>query len=543
MEALLAAIDDPRDRAMVMLMLGAGLRVGEVVQLELDDLDHSEATRLSRLRVRGKGGKERVVWMTSAVAQAVQVWLMERPVSESHCVFLNQHGRPLSVAGVQFRLKQHCQTAGVQLTAHQLRHTYARRLVENNLPVESLAKLLGHNQLTTTQRYIDGADPSLRADFFQAIERLQTQRAPGVDISKSKSAFKPAGTTNLKDDRPKIVELLDHLQHLAADLPDWLQDRFYAHTRCRAARWPTHRLKAQLHFHFSTLCRIGRWLVENRDWQQLDQLQRTDLVALVHARQEAGLKPRSIASQLTVWRIFWREMLAEERVANTAVLRVKAPVAEDLLPRYLTSAAYQRLEQVAQQESVRDRPQDRFNLAWFYLLAHGGLRLSEVRNLRLEDCDLMGQRLRVRSGKGNRDRLIPMTDQLAIVLQAYLLVREPEPKQHLLVYRKTAVKDHLIPDRLKRWGLQAGIQPLTPHRLRHTLATLLINQGMPIVSLQKFLGHQDINKTMIYARVHDHTVKEQFATAMSQIESTPVTNWPSQMIELESVAEQAFDSV
>jgi integrase len=84
---------------------------------------------------------------------------------------------------------------------------------------------------------------------------------------------------------------------------------------------------------------------------------------------------------------------------------------------------------------------------------------------------------------------------------------------------------------------------MTPHRLRHTLATMLINQGMPIVSLQKFLGHQDINKTMIYARVHDETVKEQFATAMNQIERIPVANWPSQLIELDSVIEQAFDSV
>lgn len=258
---------------------------------------------------------------------------------------------------------------------------------------------------------------------------------------------------------------------------------------------------------------MGRWLVQNRGWQQLDQLQRTDLVAYVHARQEADLKPRSIASQLTIFRIFWRDMLAEERVSNAAVLQVKAPVADAPLPRYLNIAEYQRLEQVVQQETARDRPQVRFNQAWFYLLAHVGLRLSEVRNLRLDDCDLVGKRLRVRSGKGNRDRVIPMTDQLATVLQGYLLMREPEPYHHLLVYKKASVKGHLIPDRLKRRGLKAGIQPMTPHRLRHTLATMLINQGMPIVSLQKFLGHQDINKTMIYARIHDQPVKEQFSTA------------------------------
>lgn len=122
-------------------------------------------------------------------------------------------------------------------------------------------------------------------------------------------------------------------------------------------------------------------------------------------------------------------------------------------------------------------------------------------------------------------------------------LREWEPFHHLLVYKKASVKGHLIPDRLERWGLAAGIQPMTPHRLRHTLTTMLINQGMPIVSLQKFLGHQDINKTMIYARVYDNTVKEQFSRAMSQIERIAIINWPHQMIELVTATEQPFDSV
>lgn len=274
---------------------------------------------------------------------------------------------------MQFRLKQHCQKAGVQLTAHQLRHTYTRRLVENNMPVESLAKLLEHNHFTTTQRYIDGADPALRSDFFQAIERIQAHNPPVVDIP----AFKPISAPKTTEKRPDTVVLLNNLQHLAADLPDWLQERLYEHTRRRAARWSAHRLKPQIYSHFSSLCRTGRWLVQNRDWQQLDQLQRTDILAYVHARQEAGLKPRGIASQLTIFRIFWRDLLAEERVKNAAVLQVKAPVADAPLPRYLTVAEYQRLEQIVHQETAQDRPQDRFNQAWFYVLAHGGLRFPK----------------------------------------------------------------------------------------------------------------------------------------------------------------------
>ena len=157
------------------------------------------------------------------------------------------------------------------------------------------------------------------------------------------------------------------------------------------------------------------------------------------------------------------------------------------------------------------------------------LRKSEVLNLRLSDLDLNRRRLRVQGGKGDRDRVLPVTEQLVAVLQAYLAVREPAATDHLLIYKGAPVKDQLVPDRLQRFGQLAQIEPMTPHRLRHTLATFLINQGMPITSLQKFLGHQDINKTLIYARVYDETVRDQFASAMAQIEAIAVADWPTQI--------------
>jgi site-specific recombinase XerD len=144
---------------------------------------------------------------------------------------------------------------------------------------------------------------------------------------------------------------------------------------------------------------------------------------------------------------------------------------------------------------------------------------------------LAGRRLRVQSGKGDRDRVIPLTEQLVAVLQAYVAVREVAPTDHLLIYRGLPLKDQLIADRLERLGPLAQISPLTPHRLRHTLATFLINYGMPITSLQKFLGHQDINKTLVYARVHDETLRHQFVTAMAQIEAVAVTDWPAQIVD------------
>jgi integrase/recombinase XerC len=115
----------------------------------------------------------------------------------------------------------------------------------------------------------------------------------------------------------------------------------------------------------------------------------------VNTRQQAGIKASSIASQLTVFRTFWRDLLAQEKVTNGAVLQVKAPPAGDHLPRYLTPTQFQDLEQMILTQTQADRAKDRFNLTWFYLFAHAGLRLSEALNLRVADCDLNGRRLRV----------------------------------------------------------------------------------------------------------------------------------------------------
>lgn len=529
---LFAVIDDRRDRAIFTLMVSAGLRVGEVVQLQLKDLPTLETTILARMRVCGKGDKERMTWLTSEAMRPVQAWLQHRPASPTKHLFLNQHGRPLSVSGVQYRLKQYCQQAQIQLTCHQLRHTFARRLAEHGMPIDSLAKLLGHRSIQTTQLYIDGADPTLRHDFLTAMEQATTPvSAETTTLSSAPDLFQ--SVPSAPDERPDPVAIVDQLSHLAADLPAWLQQAFREYLISRVSRWQPHQARLHAHNRFATLCRLGRWLVRHRQWSTLDQLQRADLKAYVEACQRRGLKPQSIGAELKVFRGFWRNLLEREQVTNGTILLVKTPKpASDPLPRYLTPTEFQRLEQVVLAETVTDKRQDRFNRAWFYLLAHAGLRRGELLNLRLPDCDLNGQRLRVQAGKGDRDRVLPMTNRLVTVLTNYVTVREKTTTDHLLIQRGVPVGRFLIAYRLNQFGQKANIVGLSPHRLRHTLATLLVNQGMPIVSLQKFLGHQDINKTLIYARVYDETVRQQFAAAMVHIETIPVADWPQQLEQL-----------
>jgi site-specific recombinase XerD len=546
-DALLAVIDDPRDRAIFTLMLKAGLRVGEVAALTLSDLEQPGQDNLSRVRLCGKGDKERPGWLTEETQHTLQAWLQVRPDSDSQRLFLNQHARPLSVSGIQYRLKQYRQQAGLELTCHQLRHTFARRLAEQQMPVDSLAKLLGHRNLQTTQLYIDGADPLVRRDFEQAMQRLATQSEANraTDPLPSASTL-PLLATPAASERPDPEAILDQLNHLTEALPAWLAQEMRQHTRRRMARWQDHRLKKQTYFHLNSLRRVCLWLVTHRAWHTLEQLQRSDLTAYVDSRLEDGLKPRSIGAELGVFRMFWHDLLDQERVTNGAILKVKAPEAGEQLPRYLSAAEFQRLQQLIATETQADQADDRLTLAWFYLLAHAGLRSCELLNLRLHDCDLSGKRLRISGGKGNQDRVIPMTDTLVSVLGAYLPVRETAPTNHLLIYQETALNYSLLAARLRDFGQQAHIEALTSHRLRHTLATMLVNQGMPITSLQKFLGHRDINTTLIYAKVFDETVRQQFAAAMAQIETIAVANWPMQSTSTEPLpisTPQICDSV
>ncbi len=100
-------------------------------------------------------------------------------------------------------------------------------------------------------------------------------------------------------------------------------------------------------------------------------------------------------------------------------------------------------------------------------------------------------------------------------------MRGPARSDHLLLYRQQAIQPSLIQGRLYRYGQAAGVK-VSPHRLCHTLATRLLNQGMPITSIQRLLGHDKLDTTMVYAHVHDETVRSDFEQAMTRLGQAPV---------------------
>jgi len=175
-EKLFAVITSVRDRAMFLLMLRCGLRVGEVRALSLNDLYlQPKAGSLPRLWLHGKGGAQRVVYVAAQPLAALTTWLAQRPVVADQAVFLNRFGTRLTVTGIQLRLAEYCHRAGVWITCHQFRHTFGRHLTEARVPVTSIQRLLGHVRLGTTEVYLHISDQQVQADYEAALTQITSR--------------------------------------------------------------------------------------------------------------------------------------------------------------------------------------------------------------------------------------------------------------------------------------------------------------------------------------------------------------------------------
>ena len=371
---LFAVISDERDRAMFGLMVGAGLRVGEVAALRLDNVEEpAEPGRLARLRVRGKGNKERVVWLTDSLWDTLRAWVEVRPEVETDHLFLNRRGEPISVSGIQYCLKQHYQAAGVTLSCHRLRHTFGRRLAENGLPVDSLAKLLGHSRLQTTQRYIDGADPTVRSDFAVAMAHLETRhigdhRAP-PGPTKPEPPPQPRGAP--QTDLEKLRQRLD-------SLPPWLREAVDAYL---SWHWPTWRAQTAYQVGSNLIFlvrRVGTWLATQRQVDGWETLRRADLEAWLQARCQDSVTDVTIRNEVARLRGLLKLLQARDYSLDPGLFRVQPPkVVANSLPRYLPEVDYRRLEAVVWHATEVDTYQACFDRAWFLTLAYTGVRLSE----------------------------------------------------------------------------------------------------------------------------------------------------------------------
>jgi len=177
-EKLFAVIKSKRDMAMFKLMLRCGLRVEEVSHLTLGAID------LKRRRIlvhQGKGGKDRVVYISQDAHEALTAYLKLRSRYRVKGVFLVEKGtykgQTISVRGIQKRMEYYAKKTRIDVSCHRLRHTMATQLLNAEAEVETIQDLLGHNWITTTQRYCKVSNLKVQRDYFKAMRNVLQRSA------------------------------------------------------------------------------------------------------------------------------------------------------------------------------------------------------------------------------------------------------------------------------------------------------------------------------------------------------------------------------
>jgi integrase/recombinase XerD len=190
----------------------------------------------------------------------------------------------------------------------------------------------------------------------------------------------------------------------------------------------------------------------------------------------------------------------------TAAEGLQAPHRPERLPRYLTEEETHRLF-----DAVKGNARDS---AMIHVLAYCGLRVSELCNLLIEEVDFNRNLVHVRSGKGDKDREVVMEDRTRASLDRYLTERTLAGDSNPRMFPVGPVTVERV---VRRAAATAEIQRrVTPHILRHTLATALLSRGLDLRYIQKLLGHASVATTQIYTHVENHQLRDAYQRAKPQ---------------------------
>ncbi len=243
--------------------------------------------------------------------------------------------------------------------------------------------------------------------------------------------------------------------------------------------------------------------------RELTEVERLDLVDYLKGLYSAGYKPASIARGVASLRSFFRFLAADGHIRQDPAELLESPKRWQTLPKYLRPDEVDRLlaqADPATPEGLRDK-------AMLELLYATGLRVSELVKVKVQDLNLQIGYMTC-LGKGSKERIIPVGNQARDWILRYiregrnLLLKEPEPYLFLNRQGKPLTRQGFW-KMIKRYGLKAGIvKNITPHLLRHSFATHLLERGADLRSLQLMLGHADISTTQIYTFVTQSRLKE-----------------------------------
>lgn len=273
---------------------------------------------------------------------------------------------------------------------------------------------------------------------------------------------------------------------------------------CTFEKGLTDKTRISYQYDLKTYCQF----LINKGIKDVQMIKDTDIKEFLKARNIE--ESTTIAHNLTVIKNFHIYLLKENLVDTDVSEFIERPKLKKALPKTLSVEEIERLLDINLLT-----PFDYRNKAMLELMYGCGLRVSELVNLENNDLDMINCLIRI-TGKGNKDRIIPIGEYSIYYLKEYLKMREKLLKQK--VCNKLFLNNHgqgisrqgffkILKEILIKKNLNSDV---SPHTLRHSFATHLINRGADLRSIQEMLGHTDISTTKIYTRVSNEKVLQDY---------------------------------
>lgn len=238
------------------------------------------------------------------------------------------------------------------------------------------------------------------------------------------------------------------------------------------------------------------------------ELTRPDLRKWIAQLSREGLAPASVARAVSAARGFFRFLMLDQHLKQNPAEDLDTPQRFSYLPTFLTEDEIDRLfamPDVSTDEGIRDR-------AMLELMYAAGLRVSELVTLKQAEVDTHGGVVNCH-GKGSKERRVPIGKSAIFWLQKYTAVKRAYGKAvypNLFLHRGKPLTRQLAWTMITTYAKQVGLQNVSPHTLRHSFATHLLQHGADSRSVQALLGHSDISTTQIYTHITDRHLRKAY---------------------------------
>jgi len=223
---------------------------------------------------------------------------------------------------------------------------------------------------------------------------------------------------------------------------------------------------------------------------------------LAYLQEDGKLHRNTVVRRIESLRSFVTYLLTQGKLDANPMANLSTPKVQRRLPRFLSEDEVVQLLDASVRGSKTLANRDKAILELMY---SSGLRRSEVCGLNVGDLDIFTGTVRV-FGKGSKERIVPVGRQALRHIKEYVDSRSTEDNRDdspmFLSVKGRRISDSAVPLILKRWARAANLhKPVTPHSLRHSFATHLLNRGCDLKSLQEMLGHKNLSTTQVYTHV------------------------------------------